>query len=102
MLGRPARERTSVLGTLSCQVKDSPKAGQVEGVEFPFMLGVGDPSFTAVQLCIANVSFLHCHLCHRRELRVLPDACGKASKHRCSLPNTSVLLYGQRQVVRDG
>ena len=71
-------------------------------VEFPFLLGVGGPSFAAVQQCIEDASVAHCHLCFRGEFGALPDACGEAGKRRCSLPNTFVELHVQRQVVRDG
>ena len=46
-------------------MKDSPKAVQVEGAEFPFLLDVGGPSSAAVQQYIEDPGVVHCHLCLR-------------------------------------
>ena len=95
MLSRLARETDLCVGNpvLPGDVMDSPKAAQVEGVEFPFLLGSGGPSFAAVQQRIEDASTIHCYLCLRRELEVLPDACSEAGKRSCGLPNTFVELH---------
>ena len=71
----------------------------MEDVEFPFLLGVGGPSFAAVQQCIEDAGVVHWHLFLRRELGVFTDGRGEAGERRCDLSDAFVELYVRGQVV---
>ena len=63
ILGRPARDRTSALVTLSSQhVQDMADASQVECVEPTLLPGICSPCLAAIQQCADNTGNVDRHI----------------------------------------
>ena len=99
-MGRPARDKTSALVTLSCQ--HTADASQVECVE-PFLLpGICSPRLAAIQQCADNTGIVDCHICLHRQLGACPHSSCETGESLSCLSNHLVGLCVQREVVSDG
>ena len=99
ILGRPARDRTSALVTLSYQ--DTTDASRVECVDPSLMPGICSPCLATIQQCASNTGTVDRHLCLHRQLGACPHLSRATSESWSWLPNPLVDLCVQGWVVSD-
>ena len=96
-MGRPARDETSALVTLSCQ--DTPRIRRML-LRWNVLSRLSCPAYVVlVSLPYSNVD---CHLCFHRQLGACPNSSRETSQSLSCLPNPLVDICVQVEVVSDG
>ena len=104
ILGRPTRDRTSALVTLSSQ--DMPSIRRMllrwNVLSLSLLPGICRPRLAAIQQCADNTGIVDRHLCLLRQLGACPHSSCEMGESWSCLPNPLVDLCVQWEVVSDG